>query len=346
MGEYSALAAKTRAMYGKLLTYDNYKELMRQNSVRDIVSYLKHNTHYKDVLADANESDIHRAQFEKILRKSMLNDYRKLFCFAQGNVKEFIKVAYLGHEIESLKRLFRVLETEGTPTLVEDSLLFLKRYDTLNIAKLSKMQNTQEFITNLKGTAYYEVLRPFLTVNENHNLFRIEMSLDMYYIDLVFSKKKNLLSGIDAKIIERSLGTEIDVLNLLWIFRGRIIYNIDRSVILSYLIPHRYKISMDLIYDLVDVKNKEQFLHIVSNTKYSHLFSPDDSRLFDLKFSDYMYRLHRSLLKRYGYSISCAISYLHLKEFEISNVISIIEGIRYKMPVKTISTYVIGMSTK
>lgn len=344
IGEYSALVGKTRAMYGKLLTYDNYKEIMRQKSVGDVVSYLKYNTHYHVVLAGINETDIHRAKFERILRKSLLNDYRKLFCFTNGNVKKFIKIAYLRHEIESFKRLFRVLETEGTTTLVEDSLLFLKRYDTLNISKLSTVHNSQEFISNLKGTVYFDVLRPFLVGNSKFNLFQIEMSLDMYYINMVFSKKKKLLSGLDAKVIERSFGTEIDVLNLLWIYRGRILYNIDRSIILSYFIPHRYKISMDVIYDLVDVESEDKFLQIVANTRYADLFISDDSGFFELKFSDYMYRLHRSLLRKYGFSIACAVSYLHLKEFELSNIISIIEGIRYKMPVETIRTYIIGMS--
>jgi len=343
VAEYSALAGKTRAMYGKLLTTENYMELMRQKTVGDVAAYLKRNTFYSDALSGVNTADIHRAQLENILRKSLLGDYRKLFCFTRGDVKEFLKVAYLKYEVESFKRLFRILEREGDTALVEDSLLFLSKYGTLDIAKLSTAVNSQEFIANLKGTVYYDVLRPFLAENRSHNLFDIEMSLDMYYINLVYRKRKKLLGGLNAHAVGISLGTEIDVSNLMWIYRGRIVYNLDRSVILGYLIPHRYKLPMELIYEMVDAKDSEAFRKIVGGTKYADIFLSDSHRYYELNFSEYMYRMHRSFLRKYAYSISCALSYLHLKEYELSNIISIIEGIRYQLPVDVIRTFITGI---
>lgn len=343
VAEYSALAGKTRAMYGKLLTEENYRELMHQKSVGEVAAYLKANSFYRDAVSALNEEDIHRVQFENSLRKSLLDDYRKLFCFSQRNIKEFLKVAYHKHEVESIKRLFRILEMERTVTLVEDSLLFLTKYDTLNITSLTKARNSQEFITNLKGTGYYQVLRPFLTEDKRHNLFDIEMSLDRYYLGLVLSKKKKFLQGLDAKVVEVSLGTETDVLNLLWIYRGRMIYNLDRSVILGYLIPQSYKLSRELLYELVDAKDPEAFRQIAARTKYADLFFSDKHIFFELNFSEYMFNMHRSFLRKYGFSISSALSYLHLKEYELSNIISIFEGIRYQLPVETIAKYIVGI---
>ncbi len=346
VAEYSALAGKTRAMYGKLLTAENYRDLMRQKSVADVAAWLKNNTSYRDVVSSLNESEIHRVPFENMLRKSLLNDYRKLFCFSQGNVKEFLKVALLKHEVESVKRLFRVLEMERTVTLVEDSLLFLSKYDTLDIGRLTKSKTSHEFIGNLQGTGYYNVLRPFLSEDKSHNLFHIEMALDMYYIKLVLSKKKKLLQGLDASMVERSLGTEIDVLNLLWIYRGRMIYNLDRSVILSYFIPQGYMLSSELVYELADAQDPETFKQIVARTRYVELFLSDKHLFAELNFNEYMYRMHLSFLRKYGFSISSALSYLHLKEFELSNIISILEGIRYHLPVEAITKYVVGIQVQ
>lgn len=343
VAEYSALAGKTRAMYGKLLTTENYMDLMNQKTVGDVAAYLKQNTYYNDALSGLNTAGIHRAQLENILRKSLLRDYKKLFCFSRGNVKEFLKISYLKYEVESFKRLFRILEMEGDTALVEDSLLFLNRYGTLDIAKLSTAVNSQEFIANLKGTVYYDVLRTFLAEDRNHNLFDIEMSLDMYYVNLVYKKRKKLLEGLNASVVGISLGIEIDVSNLLWIYRGRMIYNLDRSVILSYLIPHRYKLPMELIYELVDTKDPEAFIKIVGRTKYADLFLSGTHRHYELNFSEYMHDMHRSFLRKYAFSISGALSYLHLKEYELSNIISIVEGIRYQLPVETIRTFITGI---
>lgn len=343
VAEYSALAGKTRAMYGKLLTSENYRDLMRQKSVADVAVWLKSNTPYRDAVSSLNENDIHRVPFENMLRKSLLNDYRKLFCFSQGNKKEFLRVALLKHEVESVKRLFRVLEMERTANLVEDSLLFLAKYDTLDIARLTKSRTSQEFIANLQGTGYYNVLRPFLLEDKNRNLFHIEMALDMYYMNLVLSKKNRLLQGLDASVEEKSIGTEIDVLNLLWIYRGRMIYNLDRSVILGYFIPQGCKLSKELVYELADAGNPEAFKQIAARTKYAGLFSSDKHIFAELNFNEYMYNMHLSFLRKYGFSISSALSYLHLKEFELSNIISILEGIRYHLPVEAITKYVVGI---
>jgi V/A-type H+-transporting ATPase subunit C len=48
--KYGALSGKTRAMFGRLLTSKDYHEMVQKRSVSDIASYLKYNTHYKDVL--------------------------------------------------------------------------------------------------------------------------------------------------------------------------------------------------------------------------------------------------------------------------------------------------------
>ncbi len=343
VAKYSALAGKTRAMYGKLLTPENYRELMRQRSVGDVAVWLKQNTSYKETLSDLNENDIRRVPFENMLKKSLLNDYRKLFCFSQGNIKEFLKVALLKHEVESVKRLFRVLEMEQTINLVEDSLLFLSKYDTLNITRLTKSRNSREFISNLQGTGYYNVLRPFLSADKSHNLFQIEMALDNYYLNIVLSKKKKLLQGVDASVVERSIGIEIDVMNLMWVYRGRMIYQLDRSVILGYYIPQGYKLSRELVYELADAKDPEAFKHIVARTKYAEIFLSDKYIFAELNFNEYMHRFHLGYLRKYCFSISSAVSYLHLKEYELSNIITILEGIRYGLPVEEITKYVIGV---
>lgn len=341
---YNALAGKTRAMVGKLLTGEQYKDLMRQKSIQDVIAYLKMNTPYRETLSSLDDIAIHRVPFENALRKSLMNDYRKIFCFSQGATKEFLRISYLRHEVESVKRLFRVLEMEKETTLVEDSLLFLTKYNTLNLTRLTQSRTSQEFITNLQGTGYYTVLRPFLSDDKRHNLFDIEMTLDMYYANLVLAKKKKLLQGLDASIVERFVGTEIDVLNLLWIYRGRMIYNLDRSVILSYLIPHGYKISRELAYELADTRDEAAFRQIVSQTKYAELFLSDKHIFFELNFHEYMHRMHLSSMRKYGFSIASALSFLHLKEYEISNIISILEGIRYHLPVETIAKYVVGIA--
>ncbi|HEY8499167.1 MAG TPA: V-type ATPase subunit [Clostridia bacterium] len=344
LNKYSALFGKTHAMFGKLLTTENYYELMRQKNVINIAAFLKYRTDCGKAFDGIDESEIHRAHLENVIRKSFLDHYRKLSYFTSGNIKGFLKIAYLKHEIESLKRLFRVLEMEGDTAPAQNSLLFLKKYDMLNLENLAATGNTKTFISNLEGTEYYHVLRPFLSEAGQHNLFHIEMALDMYYINLINRKKKQLLTGLDAKIADHSIGTEIDVLNLMWIYRARIAYNLDGNAILRYLIPGGYKLSAELLRELVRINSRDGFLAIIGNTEYSNLFLSEPHGFFELNFSEYMYRMHSRFFRKYGFSIAAVLSYLHLKECELSNIISIIEGIRYGLPVDRIKSFVVGIA--
>ncbi len=53
--EYSAIAAKLKAMYSKFLTRDDYEQLLERKSVNDICSYLKSTPGYGEVLEQVNE---------------------------------------------------------------------------------------------------------------------------------------------------------------------------------------------------------------------------------------------------------------------------------------------------
>ena len=58
----NAILSKARAMYGKRLTKENYRELLNCKSVGEVAGYLKSRTAYNKVLAGINENEVHRGQ--------------------------------------------------------------------------------------------------------------------------------------------------------------------------------------------------------------------------------------------------------------------------------------------
>ena len=50
--EYSAVAAKLKAMHSRFLTKHDYEELLSKKSVSDICFYLKSTPGYSDVLSE------------------------------------------------------------------------------------------------------------------------------------------------------------------------------------------------------------------------------------------------------------------------------------------------------
>ena len=343
--KYGALSGKTRAMYGKLLKDNDYTSLMQKKSVSEVVSYLKSNTHYKSVLSNIEEGSIHRGHLEDILKHDLINDYAKLLKFANGSLKEFIHLIYVKIEIESIKLIFRAFEVGHAEQItLEDSMLFLSNNSGVDIPKLALAHNLNDFLLGLKDTVYYDVLRPFAYESNETRLFDMEMALDQFYLRNIQSEYKKLLNGQDQAIMKEIAGLESDIFNIFWIYRSKTFYNIDDEVIGSYTLPLIYKLNKNTMEALIKAKDSEEYISIVNETPYNFLFEGQHALLFEHNYSEFMYRAHKTRFRRYPFSIACVSSYLRMKEAELSNIITIIEGIRYQLPEGNIRKYVVGMN--
>jgi len=340
---YSALVGKTRAMYGQILRDSDYRELLSCRSVADIADYLKNNTRYRTDLEDCDTSSIHRGYLEQLLRRGLMTDYNKLAVFSQGSLRTFVHLVYKKHEIEALKLLFRAFAAGNvSQDTLENSLTFLSKYDRLNIPKLSLSRNAQEFISNLQGTEYYHFLRPYLGDSEKLSLFQIEMILDSYFYGMIAHFIDRSFTGEDKAIAKVLYGSEIDLFNLMTIFRCKVYYHMDRDVINSYWIDNHHRISEDMRSKLLAASDRETILSLLAQTPYQKVFSARDDRFFDVKVNDFLYNLHLHMFQHKVFSISSLLCYLRIREIELKNLISLIEGIRYRLPENELVRYMIG----
>lgn len=338
--KYSSISTKIRAMFKKLLDEDDYKNLIEKKSVAEVAEYLKNRTNYNELLSKVNVSVIHRGQLESILIKQMINDYDKIFHHVRGEIRQFIQLLYDKYEIESLKVVFRILEAGQLTELNEDSFTFLSKNESLNISKLQESRNSRQLIINLKGSIYYDVLKDYESNSTFLNLFNIETSLDQYYFSLLTKRNRKLLSGQDEKIISDALVAQIDIMNLLWIFRSKKYFNMDREEIYNNMIQNKSKLSRETIRELVDCKDEKQFSVLIKNTRYKDIFETANQNSFEKNYNKFIYKMHLGNLRRDNFSIGTIVAYIHLKEFEISNIISIVEGIRYNIDKDAIKQFV------
>ncbi|HRX42925.1 MAG TPA: V-type ATPase subunit, partial [Clostridia bacterium] len=212
--------------------------------------------------------------------------------------------------------------------------------------KLIKSKDSLEFIENLKGTEYYDVLRPFTGTGVKINLFNLEMVLDLHYFKFLYKRMKKYLTGKDFMPLEESFGVKTDVLNMLWIYRCKKYYNMKKEIIRSYILPFNAGIRKETLNRLIEAEDIEEFLEIAGTTKYSSIFIRDIDGFFEVNFADYMYNIHMKLFRKYPLSVTAAVDYIHMKEYELSNIISIIEGIRYGLPAEKIRKFVVGFDLR
>lgn len=343
--KYGAVSGKTRAMAGKLLKPHDYHEIIQKKTVNEVAAYLKYNTHYSEVLADINEAEIHRGQLENVLRRQYVRDYEKLAHFSTKSQKKFINLLYLKLEIENLKLLLRLFEAgHADYSVLEESLLFLSRNEKLDVHKLALSKNLGEFISALKGTDYAEVLRPYASMDQDARLFHLEMALDLYYLRKLHDVSTHLLSGSDRKIAMELNGIEIDFFNIMWIYRIKKYYKFDRELIYTYIMPYYGKIRRSTVDALISAKNPDEFLKVLEGTPYAEFFADEEEGAFERRYNDFLYRIHRKRFVQQPFSVASIISYLKLREFELNNIISAIEGIRYRLAPEEIRKFIIGIS--
>ena len=344
--QYSATSTKTRAMFSGLLTNEDYIRLLNKKTVRDVVEYLKKNTTYSKVLSNIYENNVHRNELEIIFKESVYADYKKILRYLGGNSRKFIKAAFLRHEMEDLKILIREIYTRRDNEFIMDSLVFLKKHSEIDYKKLFSSKDLDDLIGNLKGTEYYKALSYFSGRTQEGNLFDMEMSLDISYFMSILKLKDKLLSGNDNKLVSMSLGMEIDIMNIMFIYRSKKLFNLSKEMTLNHVIPYWFKLKKEQLTGLAECSNVKDFLEYVEKTPYRKVFKPNQEYLWEINSLNYLYKFYKSLLREGQFTIGAIIGYIHLKEIDIRNIITIVEGIRYNLPEDEIRTFIVGKTDK
>ena len=145
-------------------------------------------------------------------------------------------------------------------------------------------------------------------------------------VDIELWKKLYETSKNNRKLKEL-VGTEIDVMNLLWIFRSKKFFDYSSEEIKEILIPIYYRLSPKEINRLLDV-NYNEFFSEINNTQYGDIIQSETNIYYD--FGEYQYKKCIHIFRESSFDISIVIAYFYLLEFEIRNIINIIESIRYK----------------
>lgn len=328
---YSGIVTKIRAMEAKFLTPEQFESIANLHTVPEVYSYLRENTSYSDVLEDIDENRLHRGDIEKVLIQSLYRDYTKIYCFSSLEQRKFLKLYLKRYEIDLINYCFRiVINHYAEPFDLNYKRPFFNRYSQISIDKLITSRTTDELVENLKGTEYYEPLRR-LKDTRQVTLFDYDLTLDLYYFTSLWRHKKKVLKKQELEIFTRDCGSKIDLLNLQWIYRAKKYYDMDPADIYSMLIPIHYKISTDMIKELVETSSIEEFSESIRKSSYSHKYDFEQKLTMEQMYADCLQHLYTVDRRRNPYSIATINTYLFLKEEELRKLTTAIECIRYSL---------------
>jgi V/A-type H+-transporting ATPase subunit C len=341
---YAGVNSRVKSLIGKMLEDDDYKELLNSESVQEIFNYLKENTTYQNQLEKLSGQEVHRRKFEKFLKKNFVRDYQVILPYLVGDTRSFFKSFFTKFEVDELKLLLRTALIEDNKEYLQGNLVYLNVREGIEEEKVVQINNYNDLLTIFIDTPFYEKLKKFEDrYKENQNLFPIEMTLDFQYF-MQLERLARHLSRDDYRVIKELLGTKVDLLNINFIYRIKKFYDLELEEIISHIIPYHYRLSAEELKSMARLDEAEDIFEFLEDTAYDRLFTlvkEDRSVLFEKYFLSYLLRKAIHIKATGDFNIGVILAYLFIKEYEIRDIITIVEGVRYKLDKEEINKYLI-----
>lgn len=330
---YSGLSTKIRAMQSRLATEDELQEILQFTSVPQVAAYLKRSPEYSRLWAGVDENSLHRGDIEKLLKKSIFQNFSSLYHFANPQQRSFLALYSKRYEIRVLKEIMTNL-FDHRPTPAPDFLpykSFFLKHSNLDLDRLTAAGNMDEFLNALKGSEFYQ---PLAKIQEHGDglLFDYGMALDLYYFTQIWNVRKKLFSGTDLEEITKAYGEKFDMLNLEFIQRSKRYYHMEPAAIYSLLVPVNYKLRKEEITALVEAGTYEECRQLFTKTYYGKKYAQLTVSGMEEFYTYVLRTILEKEARRNPYSVAVMYSYLYHKEHEVNSLIVALECVRYGVP--------------
>lgn len=328
--EFCALSAKLSAMHSGHLTFADYNALLEKHSVNEICSYLK-KTYYEQFISDLNDASIHRGMLEKRIDRKLENEYVKLYKFVGLNERKLIRFLLLQNEISVLNTVLRrVLSHEETYSngyeIVKSN--FFSEHSDIDAELLQHSKTVSDICAACKNSVLYPVLKHADSMNADYPA--ISMMLTRFYFKALWAAASKFIQKNQQPEFKKFLGTQIDYLNIMWIYRCKRYFKTPKELIYTYLIPVYYRLSKDDISSLVEAETKDEYERLILNGRYADILKSADGEFYiERNYNRICFENAKKAYKLQSGTFTEVYAFFGLLMTERENIKTIIEGIRY-----------------
>ena len=317
--KYPNLNAKLKGMYAKRITKTDLEDIIKQNNLKSAVLLLKNKSEiFKNV-----DENIDRLEIESLLEENQIQDIKKIQYLLNNDDKEKFEFFLLRYEIKCVKSIFRKLFTEDkTQDIVVQNVKRWTESLFEDIKGIETVQDFDDFFLAIKRMKYNKILKKYQE-KENINVFEVENEIDKLYFETLYDRIK------DIENLEKIIGSEIDLLNVSWIYRTKKYYHYKEEKLKKILINRNYKLNPKIIDKLIKTNSYNEFKQIMNETIYKDIFKKE-SEIKD-NIDKYLYLVNKKIFKQDVMSIAYIYAYVNLIEYENNDIINTIEGIRYNL---------------
>lgn len=167
---------------------------------------------------------------------------------------------------------------------------------------------------------------------------RVEIS---YFTDVW--KQIGKFSGSQMKEVLREVfGTQIDWLNIMWMYRGKRFFGQKPGELAKMLIPVHYKLKRRELEQLLETGQTGEFCKVLALTAYFKGREALVDMQDEVSYHRVMGNMYQRLCQKYPASMAPVFCYFYEKEQEIEHLTAALEGIRYQVPAREIRKLILN----
>lgn len=327
-----AIAAKARAMFGNRLKEEDYMRLLQKKSVSELAYTLKHDTYFAETLAGINEKAVHREALETLLKMDVFTRLKKMLLYADDEQAGFIYATVMNAEEQLILMCIRSFSDDNEHSrhdLIQRMPIYVEKYLSFPIQKLSEVTDFVELLELLKGTRYETIIRRYQNVNLSEvDYIGLEHDLRMCYYDVVLQLVSQVHAGSASDEMKKDTLTRVELDNISIIYRLKKYFSGKPEDIKKLMTPQYARFTAKELNAMIDECTADEVIEQLQK-KYAAYISNVRFTSIEHYTQVIRFRMNHHFIEYYTEPSLVLLSYLMISEMEIDNVINIIEGVRY-----------------
>lgn len=326
--KYSGIITKSKALRARLISDEEYRHILSMSNVSEIIAYLREHPGYKPIFQYAEDNISHRGQLELLLDYSLYHDYLKLYRFADAKQRKLLKLFSKKIEAALIKAALRAVYSGGKIPKYTSMLEFVNKHSKVNFEALYNSKSPKDFINALADTSYYPLVCN-LDLDAPNAMFMLESTIDIAYFSTIWKLREKTIKGSSLELMSDIVGSEMDLLNITWLYRCKKYYRVDNNRLYGFIIPHNYRLKKSDLSALIEASSVTDFLEALKKTAYYSGKHPFDIDNPERGFYRFLFNAYKDKIKNTPISMAPVMDFLYRKEVEIDLLTTIIECVRY-----------------
>ncbi|MDW8141593.1 MAG: V-type ATPase subunit [Candidatus Bipolaricaulota bacterium] len=328
---YEYLNTRVRLMLARLLTPAQFHALLELRSLQELTNALAETDYAPELQRTVVEFSGYELIEQTVLRNAQ-RAFSKLVSIAPEGPKLLIELLLERFEVFNLKTILRGYHARLSPAETARGLFPSLLYPMAFYDELLKRTGVREALDYLLsvGHRYYKPLAEvFPEYERTGKLALLEHSVDAFY----FAHSRGVLDELrdeNAQIVRTVLGTEVDLLNLIYALR-LVEAGVRAEERYRYILDGGEHLSKNLVRHLLDSEDKSALLKKLERTDYHRALKAlnENASVAQIQehLENYLYREHSRLDKQDFFNIRMTIAYLWRKRAEMTNLRVIAMGL-------------------